>query len=41
MASNQQSPNKKNKKGDVEWWCTATIDTCLKNMNKNKPTGDW
>ena len=36
MASNQQSPKKK-KKRDVNGWCTATVDTGLKNMNKNKP----
>ena len=35
MASNQQPP-KKNKKVDVDGWCTATVDTRLKNMNKNK-----
>ena len=27
----------KKKKGDVDGWCTATADTRLKNMNKNKP----
>ena len=36
MASNQQPPKKK-KKGDIDGWCTATVDTPLKNMNKNKP----
>ena len=36
MASNQRPPKKK-KKGDVDRWCTATVDTRLKNMNKNKP----
>ena len=36
MASNQQPPKKK-KESDVDGWCTATVDTRLKNMNKNKP----
>ena len=27
----------KKKKVDVDGWCTATVDTRLKNMNKNKP----
>ena len=27
----------KKKKGDVDGWCTATVDTRLKNVNKNKP----
>ena len=36
MASNQQPPKKK-KKGDIDGWCTATVDTRLKNMNKSKP----
>ena len=35
MASNQQPPQKK-KKGDVDGWFTATVDTRLKNMNKKK-----
>ena len=35
MASKQQ-PLKKKKKGDVNGWCTATVDTRLKNMNKKK-----
>ena len=33
MASNQP---KKTKKGHVDGWCAATIDTLLKNRNKNK-----
>ena len=27
----------KKKKGDVDGWCTATVDTRLKKVNKNKP----
>ena len=36
MASNQQPPKKK-KKGDIDGWCIATVDTRLKNVNQNKP----
>ena len=34
MVSNQ--PPKQKKKGHAGGWCAATVDTLLKNMNKNK-----
>ena len=40
MDSYQRPPMKETKRGDVDGLCAATWDTCLKNTNKNKPTGE-
>ena len=34
-------PKKAKKRADVNGWCPGTLEKRLKNMNKNKPTGDW
>ena len=36
MTSNKEPLKKKKKREDIDGWCSATLDTRLKNMNKNK-----